>query len=174
MDSEYVSENLTAFPTGRGGVWQSHCITGDSKKSSVSPCSFCRGGRRCWKDCGQGSWEGLSLTSAPWLSSLPSLFLLYPRRSCFISVPPLSALGFMPPCFLSVPLNHPISCPRFLTFPNLVLFCFSLRVAVEARTEPHLWCSQTSLEITVHYVHPAVLLLQQAVITFNNAQIHRK
>ena len=76
------------------------------------------------------------------------------RVSLFISVclPPFSSSALMLLCVRSVSLNHPISCPRFRRFPNIVLFCFSLHVVLEAGTEPQLWRSQPSLEITAETV----------------------
>lgn len=148
------------------GVWHSHCIASGPAECSVSLCCVWWGGGRCRWAVGRGDRRGwqrdillfyhLWLEIPPLLSSwlhrhspchLPSPYLphhppLCSRHSCFFSV-------ILPPflCSAFVPLNHPISCPRFRTFPNLV-FCFSHRVKLEAGTEPHLWRPQPSLEIT--------------------------
>lgn len=138
MEFLYVSENLTALPTEEFGCRAS------GELSQPVLCLVER--RRMQMGCRQGVEDGMSkghrallpLVRFLWTHrhSPPSPYLppLCSQSSISACISPtFSPSTLMPLCFPS--MNHPIACPRFRMFPNLVPCCFCLRVVLEGLSQ---------------------------------------
>lgn len=146
--SRWIFSNSKPDSFAHRRVWQSFCIASGPAESSVRLCwvwwggGSCRwavgrrDGRWCRKDTAYLSLEYGQVkpvaqdSSSPVLCSIILIFIsfFWLHRFIFSAFPffPFLSSVFTLLSFLSVSLNHPISCPRFRTFPDLVLFCFSL------------------------------------------------